>query len=104
MLTYNALHESKAAEEGESNPQEKKPWEIQLECMPEGRMGLGTVTPTAQVCLCAFGVAGTQRDPTAMPYGAGYVPAPRCMVPGDASRDVHKLHVSPWDCPSCLVG
>lgn len=29
---------------------------------------------------------------------------PRCMVPGDVSRDVHELCVSPWDCPKCLLG
>lgn len=49
--------------------------------MPEGRIGSGTLSPTVWVCMCAFGVAGTQRDPTDMPHGAGYVPSPQVSGP-----------------------
>lgn len=101
MLISNKFHHCKAAGERETDRQtnrkqpsgEGEPMGVSG-CKHTRRQAGVWDTDTHRVVV----PPDIQQDPTAMLPGVGCVPSLQGLVPGNASRDVHK------DCPRCLWG
>lgn len=98
VLTSNKLHESKAAGGGEQPPGEKDHGSFRSKACQKAGLGPGHCHPKRR-CVCVrLGWLAPSGILQTCHMEQGMCPHPRCVVPGDAGRDVHK------DCPRCLVG
>lgn len=88
VLTSNKFHESKAAEEGESNLLGKKIMGVSGQRHTRRQDGVRDTDTHSVMCICVRSgwVAGTQWDPTAMTHGAGYMPSPQVSGPWGCQR------------------